>query len=253
MKNIMAIDGAQNCVYDIFEITDEQFRILFPAPGQDIAFAEDFDQQISAEDEEKMSGMWEKRIPKKDAVGIHGTIFYELEHKREYYPTLRDEEACNPGLGGQARADGITYEELVEQGKAPEVPVPVHKSTDDYNYAEILADYPALHLKPRASVIMEGDSVIVETDGVRGNRYRFTFPPYYGAKVTSANCRDSWLVPLEDPTVIFEIKNSRWIDQLIGYPDDRPDGFMDRARHFVLPLGDRFVEVVADEIRCHSI
>jgi hypothetical protein len=39
MKNIQVIDGGENCVYDIFAATDEEFNLIF-APGADIAFAE---------------------------------------------------------------------------------------------------------------------------------------------------------------------------------------------------------------------
>ena len=38
MKNIQVIDGANNCSYDIFAVTDDEFKILFPDPGQDIEF-----------------------------------------------------------------------------------------------------------------------------------------------------------------------------------------------------------------------
>ena len=41
MKNIQVIDGANNCSYDIFAVTDDEFKILFPDPGQDIEFIED--------------------------------------------------------------------------------------------------------------------------------------------------------------------------------------------------------------------
>jgi hypothetical protein len=37
-----------------------------------------------------------RRIAKKEAMGIHGLLFYELEDKKVYYPTRRDEEAINP-------------------------------------------------------------------------------------------------------------------------------------------------------------
>ncbi len=30
MKNIQVIDGALNCVYDIFPLTDEDFSVIFP-------------------------------------------------------------------------------------------------------------------------------------------------------------------------------------------------------------------------------
>jgi hypothetical protein len=29
MKNIQIIDGADNCAYDIYQITDEDFKIIF--------------------------------------------------------------------------------------------------------------------------------------------------------------------------------------------------------------------------------
>ena len=37
MKNIQIIDGAENCVYDLFAATDEEFARIFPI-GTDIAF-----------------------------------------------------------------------------------------------------------------------------------------------------------------------------------------------------------------------
>lgn len=252
----MAIDGAQNCVYDVFEITDEQFRILFPAPGQDIAFAEDFAQQISAEDEEKMSGMWEKRIPKKDALGIHGTIFYELEHKREYYPTLRDEEACNPGLGGKARADGITYEELVEQGKVPEFTDDTPDVTERYNYSEALASMPILNSEPLASVSIKGHSVVVEADDGKERRHRFTFSVHQAVRMTTADCFVPTYTLSGLPGAVLEVKNSLWIDKLKDALEDMDNenaAFMNKARHFVLPLRDNFLEVVAWKIDCHPI
>ena len=93
MKNIQVIDGADNCVYDIFASSDEDFVVMFP-DGTDIAFAEDFDN--SAEIEAALKRLWANRVPKFEARGIHGTIFYGLENKRQFYPTLRDEEAVNP-------------------------------------------------------------------------------------------------------------------------------------------------------------
>jgi hypothetical protein len=42
------------------------------------------------------SQIWRRRVRKRDAAGIHGTLFYELAVKKQYYPTRRDEEAVNP-------------------------------------------------------------------------------------------------------------------------------------------------------------
>lgn len=103
MKNIQIIDGAQNCVYDIFAATDEEFSLIFPN-GTDIAFIE----EIYARGDEKaldaaFSNIWKRRIRKRDARGIHGIVFYELPDKMVYYPTRKDEEAVNPD-GSKLRA-----------------------------------------------------------------------------------------------------------------------------------------------------
>jgi hypothetical protein len=96
MKNIQVIDGALNSVYDIFSAIEYEFSLIFPA-GQDIAF---IDEVMSRGPCQKLNAafrkIWRRRIAKKDAMGIHGLLFYELEHKKVYYPTRRDEEAVNP-------------------------------------------------------------------------------------------------------------------------------------------------------------
>ncbi len=96
MKNIQIVDGAANCVYDIFAATDEEFSLLFPE-GTDIAF---IDEIYANGDSEKLdatfNSIWTRPIEKSQVQGIHGTIFYELEDKKVYYPTRRDREAMNP-------------------------------------------------------------------------------------------------------------------------------------------------------------
>lgn len=96
MKNIQIIDGAQNCVYDIFSATDEEFLFLFPA-GVDIAF---IDEIYTDSDSELLDAIfnkiWQRRIKKSEVQGIHGVIFYGLNEKMIYYPARKDEEAINP-------------------------------------------------------------------------------------------------------------------------------------------------------------
>ena len=93
MKNIQVIDGAANCVYDIFAATEDEFAVIFP-PGQDIAFIDELISRTEPKTLEKVLSMiWTRRLRKKEA---HGILFYELEHKRIYYHTRRDEEAANP-------------------------------------------------------------------------------------------------------------------------------------------------------------
>ena len=96
MKNIQIIDGAVNCVYDIFSATEEEFNMVFK-PGTDIAFN---DEVFENGDEDTLieifRRIWTRPVPKHRANGIHGVIFYGLEEKKAYYPTRKDAEAINP-------------------------------------------------------------------------------------------------------------------------------------------------------------
>jgi len=98
MKNIQVIDGAVNCVYDIFAATDDEFALIFPN-GQDIAFIDEVygrgvDEAVL---DSAFKALWTRRVVKAQAMGIHGQLFYQLDEKKPFYPTRRDEEAENPG------------------------------------------------------------------------------------------------------------------------------------------------------------
>ena len=98
LKNIQVFDAAQNAVYDIFAATDEEFALIFP-DGQDVAF---IGEVIAASRRRRtklndvLRNLWTRRLRKCDAMGIHGLLFYELDVKKQYYPTRRDEDAINP-------------------------------------------------------------------------------------------------------------------------------------------------------------
>ena len=98
MKNIQVIEGADNCVYDIFACSDRDFGLIFGA-GEDIAF---IDEVLARNKTRKvalktsLARLWKHPVNKKRVRGIHGTLFYQLAHKRAFYPTLRDREAVNP-------------------------------------------------------------------------------------------------------------------------------------------------------------
>ncbi|MEM6413084.1 MAG: hypothetical protein AAF720_00305 [Pseudomonadota bacterium] len=92
-KNIQVIDGADNCAYDVYKVSDEDFKIVFPEEGQDIEFADDlFTRLNQAEIDDLTSRMWQHLLDKPEIDGIHGTLFYELEYKKEFYPTKREAE-----------------------------------------------------------------------------------------------------------------------------------------------------------------
>jgi hypothetical protein len=95
-KNIQVVDGALNCVYDVFAASEDDYLLLFPNDS-DIAFVEDFEVRPDiASVTEALKRLWAHRVPKAHANGIHGTLFYGLSEKRQFYPTRRDEEAMNP-------------------------------------------------------------------------------------------------------------------------------------------------------------
>ena len=96
MKNIQVFDGADNAVYDIFSATDEEFGLIFP-DGTDVAFIDEvYQTHPSPTLDVAFAEIWKRRVPKCEAMGIHGMLFYECEHKKVYYPNRRDEEAVNP-------------------------------------------------------------------------------------------------------------------------------------------------------------
>lgn len=98
MKNIQVIDGADNCAYDIYQVDDDVFFRLFPV-GADICFYSDLLERFKEPElVELLQPVWGRRCLKKDVVGIHGTLFYELDFKKKYYPTRRDEEMVT-GVG----------------------------------------------------------------------------------------------------------------------------------------------------------
>ena len=82
MKNIQIIDGANNCVYDIFAATDEEFFMIFQN-GADIAFIDEIHKRNDKKLDAVFDRIWKRRIKKKDANGIHGIIFYGLEFKKK--------------------------------------------------------------------------------------------------------------------------------------------------------------------------
>ena len=97
-KNVMIIDGAENCAYDIFSVSDEFFLLLFPASGQDIEFIEDvLSRHSGGELDRSFDEMWKHPVSKKDVIGIDGILFYELAKKKRFYPTKRDSDLSSNG------------------------------------------------------------------------------------------------------------------------------------------------------------
>ena len=101
MKNIQIIDRAVNATFSLFQATEEEFAAIFPGEGQDMELIEDFTERAG---EERalliLSPVWLRPILKRDAQGIHGTLYYEYADRRHYLPATKrevdwDDDAIN--------------------------------------------------------------------------------------------------------------------------------------------------------------
>ena len=91
--NVQFIDSARNAAYDVFFVTEENFRLIFPAAGQDIEFMDDFSARVGEKVADAVcERLFSNRLDKASIVGIHGTLFYEQQYKKKFYPTKKASE-----------------------------------------------------------------------------------------------------------------------------------------------------------------
>jgi|688.fasta_scaffold191673_2 hypothetical protein len=90
MKNVQIIDGADNCGYCVFQASSEDFDMIFP-DGKDVEFIDDFFDRVGDQKAETvLSNIWKHRVSKKEIVGLHGTLFFQLAHKKVFYPNKKE-------------------------------------------------------------------------------------------------------------------------------------------------------------------
>ena len=91
MRNVQIIDGAVNATFSIFQATEDEFAVIFPN-GHDIEIADDLVERAGEEEASRiLAALWERPILKRDAMGIHGTLFYDADERREFLPVSRRE------------------------------------------------------------------------------------------------------------------------------------------------------------------
>lgn len=101
MKNIQIIDSANNATFSVFQATEEEFVAIFP-DGRDMELVEDLVERLGEETAGSvMDPIWNRPILKRNALGIHGTLFYDNVTRREYIPPSKcevdwDERSVNP-------------------------------------------------------------------------------------------------------------------------------------------------------------
>lgn len=105
MRNIQIIDGAVNATFSVFQATEEEFVAIFP-DGRDIELIEDLIERLGEEAAAAaLMPLWDRPILKRDALGIHGTLFYENEDRRDHIPLSKREVDWDSRAVNQAQRD----------------------------------------------------------------------------------------------------------------------------------------------------
>ena len=114
---------------------------------------------------------------------------------------------------------------------------------------------PKLHTSPLASIICDAPKVVVEADDEKESRIKFIFKPYQAVRITTFDCFSRPDGKSIIPQTVMEIQNSAWMDELrntLKLTDFEAD-FMDNAKHYLLPLEDDFLEVVAWDVEVEPV
>lgn len=107
MKNIQVIDGAINCAFSIYQISEEGFYTIFPGECQNIEFIDDLIVRLGERRAgELLTQVWQHRVEKEDIVGLHGTLFFEMEFKKKFYPNKRESDLDDADLQKKINKNG---------------------------------------------------------------------------------------------------------------------------------------------------
>jgi len=99
MKNIQVSDGATNCAFSVYQISEECFHSIFPGERQNIEFIDDLILRLGEQRAgEILTPVWKNRVEKEDIIGLHGTLFFEMKFKKKYYPNKRESDLDDPDL-----------------------------------------------------------------------------------------------------------------------------------------------------------
>jgi hypothetical protein len=91
VKNVQIIDGAANATFSVFQATEDEFAVIFP-DGRDMEIADDLIERAGEEEADRvLTSLWTRPVLKRDAMGIHGTLFYDADQRREFLPVSRRE------------------------------------------------------------------------------------------------------------------------------------------------------------------
>lgn len=103
MRNIQIIDAAENATFSIFQATDAEFALIFP-DGRDIELVEDlFERLGNKRARDLLTPIWGRPVLKRDAIGVHGTLFYGWHNRRNHLPASKREADWDEGAINDAQ------------------------------------------------------------------------------------------------------------------------------------------------------
>ncbi len=92
MKNFQVIDGALNSTFEVFQVSDNLFEVMFPN-GTDVAFIADVEKRFKEQgaDESIWNQVYRRRVDKKKLKGIHGTLhLIGSPCYKDFFPTRKE-------------------------------------------------------------------------------------------------------------------------------------------------------------------
>ncbi|MBU7008875.1 hypothetical protein [Phosphitispora fastidiosa] len=114
---------------------------------------------------------------------------------------------------------------------------------------KVLTTQVEIHTTPLESISMDTSKITLEFDDSTEKRWRASFCPYQGFKVSTIDCyaTKQLLVDGKRPFYLLEVINSRWIMELhsVLKAKDETADFLNKAHHYIFPFQDIIVEVVA--------
>lgn len=110
-----------------------------------------------------------------------------------------------------------------------------------------VAGIPQLNTTPLATLRVESPEVVVELDDANETRFRLRFSPYQAIRMVTADCFVSPGGEAIMADTVMEVRGSAWLEELKASLRLVDEGahFLDEAHHYLLPLQDDFLEIVA--------
>jgi len=117
-----------------------------------------------------------------------------------------------------------------------------------------------INTTPLENIILNPYLIDIEIDDIEEERYKIVIKPYIAFKVVTIDCVSSIDYYNEycfrDGRFhrhILEIESSPWVYELRKVLTDKNSKILDEVKHYVLPLQDIIIEIIANDIVIRKI